>query len=331
MTLWAVSADALRAQFVWDGGHAAQDKWTLSQNWNPNGSVPTNDGTANVIFAGTIRLTPDSNGAWNLNSITFNSSAGAFTLGGGTLTLQGTAVTYAIENQSAETQTIAHPLVLGAAQSWAASQGDLVFTGTINLATYALTLTGANDINASGVISGTGGLTKAGSGTLTLTGANTYSGGTTVSAGTLLGNTTSLQGNITNQAALVFDQAGAGSYAGVISGAGTFAKQGAGTLTLTGSNTFTGTTTVSAGTLQLGAANALADSTAVTIDSGATPAATSRVAGRYTRPRPASSATSRQMFVICIAIPRSSAKGPASASVTPITPHIINPTVPATR
>ncbi len=85
--LWVANPGVLRAQFVWDGGHAAQDKWTLSQNWNPNGSIPANDGTSNVVFAGSIRLTPDSNGDWNLNSVTFNSSAGAFTLGGGTLTL----------------------------------------------------------------------------------------------------------------------------------------------------------------------------------------------------------------------------------------------------
>ncbi len=268
--LWVASAGLVQAQFVWDGGHAAQDKWTLSQNWNPNGNIPTNDGTANVIFAGSIRLTPNSNGDWNLNSITFNSSAGAFTLDGGTLTLQGTAVAYAIENQSVETQTFNHPLILGAAQSWSASQGDLAFTGTVNLATYALTLTGANDISVSGVISGTGGLTKTGAGTLTLTGANSYSGGTIISGGTLLGNATSLQGGITNQAALVFDQTTDGNFTGAISGTGNITKQGVGTLTLGSANAFGNATTVAAGTLALGASNAVASSSALTLSSGAT-------------------------------------------------------------
>ena len=64
---------------------------------------------------------------------------------------------------------------------------------------------------------------------------------------------------------------------------------------------------------------------------GSVPASRSRVAGRYTRPILASSATSREMFVSCIAIPRSSANGNAAFSRTPITPHIISPTVPATR
>jgi outer membrane autotransporter protein len=47
-------------------------------------------------------------------------------------------------------------------------------------------------------------------------------------------------------------------------------KAGAGTLTLSALNTYTGTTTVSAGTLAMGVANAIASSSAVTVDSGAT-------------------------------------------------------------
>ncbi|MBW7894308.1 MAG: autotransporter-associated beta strand repeat-containing protein, partial [Opitutaceae bacterium] len=118
----------------------------------------------------------------------------------------------------------------------------------------------------SGIISGDGGLEKTGTGTLSLSGANTYSGGTTVTAGTLQGDTTSLQGNIANEALLVFDQAGSGTYAGVVSGTGNLLKSGAGTLTLSGTNTYTGATTIDTGTLQLGAANALGDSTAVTVN-----------------------------------------------------------------
>ena len=44
-----------RAQ-IWDGG-GTNDNWNTANNWNPN-AVPANDGTANVGFRGSVRLTP---------------------------------------------------------------------------------------------------------------------------------------------------------------------------------------------------------------------------------------------------------------------------------
>lgn len=55
---------------------------------------------------------------------------------------------------------------------------------------------------------------------------------------------------------------------GIISGAGNFTKSGAGTMILSGANTYTGKTTVSAGTLQLGAVNTIATSTGLTLSGG---------------------------------------------------------------
>jgi autotransporter-associated beta strand protein len=270
MGLIVALASCLRgATFFWDGGHPGQDNWSLNQNWNPNGS-PSNDGTANLVFTGTIRLTPNANGAWSINSLAFDAFAGAFTIGGDPVTLQANSVTYAIANNSSYTQTLTNALTLAAAQTWNANTANLSLSGTIALAANTLTLTGSANTTLSGVISGTGALVKTGTGTLTLTGANTYTGGTTVSAGTLQGDTTSLSGNITNNAAVTFDQATNGTYSGVISGTGALTKQNSGTLTLTGANTYSGATAVNAGTLSLGAANALGTSTAVSIASGAT-------------------------------------------------------------
>jgi len=255
--------------FVWDGGHPAQDRWSLQQNWNPNGNV-ANNGTADLVFTGSIKLTAQADTVWSLNSLLFDAAAGAFSIYGSALTLDGTSTTYAIANDSAQTQTIDNALVLAAAQSWRANTADLVFGGAIDLASFTLTLTGNANTTANGAITGTGALVKTGTGTLTLSGANTYSGGTTVSAGTLRGTTTSLQGNIANQSAVIFDQTANGTYASILSGTGTLTKTGAGTLTLTNANTYTGATQLNAGTLALGIAGALSDTTAVTVAAPAT-------------------------------------------------------------
>ena len=135
-------------------------------------------------------------------------------------------------------------------------------------------------------------LTKTGSGTLTLSGDNTYTGATTVSAGTLqLGTASERISNssaLTVASGATFDLAGFSETVGSLAGAGTvnssaagtltltagadntsttfsgivenssansvaLTKTGTGTLTLSGTNTYTGTTTISAGTLRLGA------------------------------------------------------------------------------
>ncbi|MBA4138342.1 MAG: hypothetical protein C0518_13605 [Opitutus sp.] len=259
---------AFAATYVWDGGHPAQDKWSTQQNWNPN-TTPLNNGTGDFVFTGSIKLTSEADGAWSVNSLLFDSTAGAFVLSGGVLTIDSTGTTYAIANNSTQLQTIGNDFVLAAAQSWRANTGDLLFNGAINLASFNLTLTGDANTTAAGVLSGAGALIKTGGGTLTLTGANTYSGGTTVSAGTLRGSSTSLQGNITNNSAVAFDQTLNGSFSGVVSGSGSLTKDGAGTLTLGAAQTYTGATTINAGQLTLGAANALNDTTAVTVAGGA--------------------------------------------------------------
>ena len=146
------------------------------------------------------------------------------------------------------------------------SGGALINSDTSNTATASGTvalgssssLGGAGNITLSNVVSGANALTKVGAGTLILSGTNTYSGGTTISAGTLQigsgGTSGSITGNITDNAALKFNRSDAISYSGVISGSGTLEQAGSGTLTLSGDNQYTGLTTVSNGTLKLGAA-----------------------------------------------------------------------------
>ena len=129
--------------------------------------------------------------------------------------------------------------------------------------------------------SNTGGLTKSGSGTLTLTASNGYTGRTQFNGGTLaLSNTNALAGTGTlsfGGGSLQYSASNTRDYSAKILNSGsaisidtngqsvTFAtglgssntggltKSGSGTLTLTASNGYTGGTTISSGTLQIGA------------------------------------------------------------------------------
>ena len=165
------------ATLTWTGGGASDDT-SLTANWG--GAAPA---TGDLLhFAGSIRLTPNQVAALSIGSLTFDSGAGAFTLGGSTYTITTAS---GVVNNSANTETINNAITLGIAQTWSATSGNLVFGGNIANGGFLLTIGGSSNTSASGIISGTGGLTKTGTGTLTLSGVNTYTGSTTVSAGIL--------------------------------------------------------------------------------------------------------------------------------------------------
>jgi autotransporter-associated beta strand protein/T5SS/PEP-CTERM-associated repeat protein len=170
--------------------------------------------------------------------------------------------------------------------------GAIVTPGIVNggaiVANFTDTLTVAADI------SGTGTLSKAGTGTLILTGTNSYSGGTTVTGGLInftagnlgtgtitvnggglqwaTGNTSDISAQLAaiGSGGATFDTNGNNvSFATGLTGSGGLTKAGGGTLTLAGA-TYSGATNVNGGTLQAGAANVFASSSAVTVASGAT-------------------------------------------------------------
>jgi len=143
------------------------------------------------------------------------------------------------------------------------------------------------------------GLVKFGANTLLLSGSNGYSGGTTITNGTVQlgsanalgaatgnlainGGTLDLNGNsltvgllsgvsggvittsATGSITLTANSATSGTFGGAIqssSGTLAFVKQGGGTLTLTGNSSYTGDTLVNSGTLVLGSAGAMQNST----------------------------------------------------------------------
>jgi autotransporter-associated beta strand protein len=167
----------------------------------------------------------------------------------------------------------------------------------------ASAVTGLNesyDLLVDAVISGAvgSGLTKSGGGLLKLSSANTFLGGVTLSGGTLninndnnlgtggltfsdnatlqfaTGSTVTLAANrsvtvASTKTATIDAWFASGTISGIITGAGNLAKTGIGILTLNASNTFTGTTTVTGGTITLGVADALSNSSFVTTGSGA--------------------------------------------------------------
>ncbi|MBB5030452.1 autotransporter-associated beta strand repeat-containing protein [Prosthecobacter vanneervenii] len=191
------------------------------------------------------------------------------------------------------TNTYGGLVTLGSSSRINSDAGALTLsnTGTITGSGLALTVGGAGNTTINSIIgTGTGTLTKDGAGTLALTAASTYTGVTTISAGTLSvgtignGGVAGNLGQASNAAAnLVFD-GGTLQYTGstatsdraftinagktatidtsndlTLVGAtgaattGALTKTGSGALILTGVSTYTGTTTISAGTLQVGA------------------------------------------------------------------------------
>lgn len=146
---------------TWNGGHASSNNWTEAANWGGTAPVAGDD----LVFAGTTRLSPNNNFAADTSfaSITFDSSAGAFTIGGNRITVAGDIAT-------AATNEITISL-------------DMIFNGNIPV--------GGNgtSIVVSGVISGSFGLNKNGTSMVTLSALNTFTGAVKIVQGVLKINT----------------------------------------------------------------------------------------------------------------------------------------------
>ena len=189
--LLAISA---RAQ-TWDGGGVAGGivTWSTAANWNPDG-VPVNNGTANIVMANNVDTTNTVDVNFDINSLTFNNTAGAFIIsnsGGATLTIRAGGVT----NNDVQLQQSALPIILGASQSWSATSGNITTGGSFNLGANQLTVAGASQTSLFGTVSGTGSIIKNGSGEFQITaGSNSFSGGLTLNSGTLTVGTSAALG-----------------------------------------------------------------------------------------------------------------------------------------
>ncbi len=225
----------------------------------------TNTINSAISVANAINIRNNSTGALNLT--------GAIDTNGHTITLDGTGtattITGVISDTGALVKNDAGTVALNAANTYSGGTtvngGTLTTnnnagfgTGTVTMAGGNLTSTASNTIanavnlNASGTISG---LTL--SNTLTQTGSNTLTLGNVA-----LGNVALGGGTLTTKI-----DSGTSAISGVISNGG-LTKTGAGTLTLSGANTYTGTTTVTEGTLSLGASDRIANASNLNLNGG---------------------------------------------------------------
>ena len=164
---------------IWTGG-GANNNWSTGSNWLGN-AAPANNSNTNILIAGSARLTPNVDANWSIAGLAFDSSAGAFTLGGNQLTIGANGIT----NYSTSTQTISNNFVLVSAATISASAGNLNLAGSFNNGGNLTLFGGAGNINDSGGINGGWYVTMNGSGTLILSGNNGFSSTLTINSGTV--------------------------------------------------------------------------------------------------------------------------------------------------
>src|SRR2546430_1058620 len=92
LVFWLLALTRPAAAQTWNG-NGTDDNWSTAANWS--GGVPVTGTNAYVTFAGTNRLNPvqDVTDPLSLQGLTFDSSAGAFTLGGGGLSFTSGTLT----------------------------------------------------------------------------------------------------------------------------------------------------------------------------------------------------------------------------------------------
>ena len=284
------------------GTLATTGSFTLSANRGVSlgasgGTIDAASGTAltyNGVAAGTGALTKIDTGTLVLGAA--NTYSGITTVSAGTLSI-------AADNNLGTPPSSATPGSVTINGGTLATTASFTLNANrgLSLGASGATIDAASGttLTYSGIAAGAGKLTKIDAGTLVLGGANTYSGITTVSAGTLSiaadnnlgtapssatpgsltinGGTLAATASFTLSANRGLSLGASGgtidtvngttlTYNGIAAGTGNLTKIDTGTLVLGGANTYSGGTTVSAGTLKDGVANALPTATTLTVN-----------------------------------------------------------------
>ncbi len=257
------------ATAYWNGAQGPQ--WTTFgagtslTNWSVTaaGTANTNQipGAVTDVFftiaSGAANLTSTLGANFSVKSLNFTAGSGSATIGGAnTLTIGAGGITGAA---GAGAQTIATPVVLGAAQTWTNNGGTLTFSGaTITGAGLNLTTAGAGNFAISAVVqTGAGSFTQTGSGTVTLSGTNNFTGGVIIRNGTVVLDSTTAAGSgaitlgdITGSApaSLIFSTTAGRTVSNAISvPAGSTGTRTIGGLNVAGVDTFSGAVALATG------------------------------------------------------------------------------------
>jgi fibronectin-binding autotransporter adhesin len=267
--------------------------FTLSNANTYSGLTTANAGTlraGNGLSLGnsTSGTTINSGATFDING--YNLGTEAFVLNGGTILNNGGS-----QSQAMQKLTVIANSLIGGTGRWDVRNNGLGSAGITINAGATLTKQDANYcywanipivnngsliinngrvyLENGSVTSGTGtyivnsgtylGLISLGAG-ITLTNNVTVNSGTIISDNSA-GGTSIITGNVAINGSLTVDNSVSFAISGIISGTGSFTKISGGILTISGANTYVGTTTISAGTLKLGAAEVIPDASAVII------------------------------------------------------------------
>ena len=259
----AIVLNIVTANLTWKGDSSVNAWDGTTANWS-NGvtTVLFNSGDS-VTFNDTGSQSPavSITGAQSPNSVTVNAT-GNYTFGGAGkitgltgLTKSNTGTLILLTSNDYSGSAL---LSQGLVQVGNGSTGGSLGTGTTTNNTTLVFNLPSSGGTQSGDLTGTGTLTVQ-AGSLILSGNGSYSGPTTNATGATLkvgaggGSGSVGSGTVQNSGSLIFNRTGTLTNTASINGTGTLTNQGSGMVALAGNNSYSGATTISAGTLQIGA------------------------------------------------------------------------------
>lgn len=150
---------------AWTGG-GADSNFSTAANWSPV-ATPVNDGSADLVFSGSTKLSPNVDAAWSVDSIAFSSTAGNFSIGGSPLTIGTEGITdnaSKVGNPPSMEAIDISTIQLSASQTWEVtnSSSELfigAFASNIPNNGNTVTIAGTGEVIVDGTISGSGGIT----------------------------------------------------------------------------------------------------------------------------------------------------------------------------